>query len=58
MTCDYIFRLMEPVCELIGLYIISTINKSINFESIGLYKGDGQAVLKSATGSESESMRK
>ena len=46
------------VCELIGLYIISTIKESIKFESIGLYRDDGLAVLKSATGSESERMRK
>ena len=46
------------VCELIGSYIISTINESITFESIGLYRDDGLAVLKSATGSESERMRK
>ena len=45
------------VYELIGLCIVSTINKSIDFESIGLYRDDGLAVLKSATGSESESMR-
>ena len=41
-----------------GLYIISTINESIKFESIGLYRDDGLAELKSATGSESERMRK
>ena len=46
------------VCELIGLYIISIINESINFESIGLYRDDGLAVSKSETGSESERMRK
>ena len=46
------------VCELIGLCIISSINESIKFESIGLYRDDGLAVLKSATGSESERMRK
>ena len=46
------------VCELIGLCIISTINETIKFESIGLYRDDGLAVLKSATGSESERMRK
>ena len=46
------------VCELIGLCIISTINESINSVSIGLYRDDGLAVLKSATGSESERMRK
>ena len=46
------------VCELIGLCIISTINEGIKFESIGPYRDDGLAVLKSATGSESERMRK
>ena len=46
------------VCELIGLCIISTINESIKFESISLYRDDGLAVLKSATGSESERMKK
>ena len=45
------------VCELIGLFIIITINESINFESICLYRDDGLAVLKSATGSESERTR-
>ena len=45
-------------CELIGPCIISTINESIKFESIGLYRDDGLAVLKSATGSESERMKK
>ena len=42
------------VCELFGLHIHSTIKESINFESIGPYKDDGLAVLKSATGRESE----
>ena len=46
------------VCELIGLCIISTINESINFESIGHCSDDDLAVLESATGSESERMRK
>ena len=46
------------VCELIGIYIISSINESIKCESIRLYRGDGLAVLKSSTGSESERMRK
>ena len=46
------------VCEVIGLSIISTINQIIKFESIGLYGDGGQAVLISATGSESERMRK
>ena len=46
------------VCELIGLFIINTINESIKFESIGLYRDDGLAVLKLASGSESERMRK
>ena len=45
-------------CELIGLCIMSTINQSMIFESIGLYRDDGMAVLKSATGGESERMRK
>ena len=40
------------VCELIGPYIISIISESINFKSIGPYRDDGLAVLKSATGSE------
>ena len=46
------------VCELIGLCIISTINESINFDRIGLYRDDDLALLKSATGSESERLRK
>ena len=50
----YIILYGAEVCELIGLCIISTINESINFESIGIYRDDGPAVFKSATGSESE----
>ena len=46
------------VCELIGLYIHSTINESLNFGRIGLYRDDDLAVLKFATGSESERMKK
>ena len=33
------------VCELIGLCIISTFNESIKFESIGLHRDNGLAVL-------------
>ena len=46
------------VCELIGLCIIGTINESIKFERIGLYRDNGLAVLKSANGRDSECMRK
>ena len=38
----------DKVEPFLGLYIISTINESINFECIGLYRDDGLAELKSA----------
>ena len=46
------------VCELICLCIVSTINESIKYKSIGLNRDDGLAVLKSATICESERMRR
>ena len=46
------------VSEFIGLSILSNITESINFESIGLYRGDDLTVLKSVAGSESEHTKK
>ena len=46
------------VCEIISIFIISIINESKKIESISHYINDGLAVLKSATESNSERMRK
>ena len=35
------------VCDLVGLYLLNPfVNDIINTESVGLYKGDGLAVIK------------
>ena len=39
------------ICELVGLYILTEIHKNIDFTSIGLYRDDGLAVTRSASGS-------
>ena len=46
------------VCELVGLYILNQLEKKLNLQSIGLYRDDGLAVLKSMSGSESDRARK
>ena len=39
------------ICELVGLYILTEIHKNIDFTSVGLYRDDGLAVIRSASGS-------
>ena len=39
------------ICELVGLYIHTEIHKNIDFTSVGLYRDDGLAVIRSASGS-------
>ena len=46
------------ICERVGLYILTEIHKNINFTSIGLYRDDGLAVIRSATGSSLDRYRK
>ena len=46
------------ICELVGLYILTEIHKNIDFTSVGLYRDDGIAVIRSASGSSLDSYRK
>ena len=46
------------VCELVGLYILTQLQKTIQVHSIGLYRDDGLAVLKRASGSAIDRTRK
>ena len=42
------------VCEMIGLYILSLLNKHLNKGDIGLYRDDGLVVLKNYNGQQTE----
>ena len=46
------------ICELVGLYILTEIHKNIDFTSVGLYRDDGLAVMRSASGSSLDKHRK
>ena len=46
------------ICELVGLYILTEIHKNIDFTSVGLYRDDGLAVIRSASGSSLDRNRK
>ena len=46
------------VCELVGLYILSTLANEYGKEHIGLYRDDGLAAFKSISGSEADRIRK
>ena len=46
------------ICELVGLYILIEIHKNIDFTSVGLYRDDGLAVIRSAFGSSLDRYRK
>ena len=46
------------ICELVGLYILTEIHKNIDFTSVGLYRDDGLAVIRSAPGSSLDRYRK
>ena len=46
------------ICELVGLYILTEIHKNIDFTSVGLYRDDGLAVIRSASGSSLDRYRK
>ena len=45
------------VCELVGLYILHKL-KQLNLESVGLYRDDGLAVMRSCHSSQAEHIRK
>ena len=46
------------ICELAGLYILTEIHKNIDFTSVGLYRDDGLAVIRSASGCSMDRYRK
>ena len=46
------------VCELVGLYLLSQINKSIVSAEIGLYRDDGLAIVSNMSGSKVERIKK
>ena len=46
------------ICELVGLYIQTEIHKNIDFTSVGLYRDDGLAVIRSASGNSFDRYRK
>ena len=39
------------ICELVELYILTEVHKNIDFTSVGLYRDDALAVMRSASGS-------
>ena len=45
-------------CELVGLYILTEIHDNIDFTSVGLYRDDGLAVIRPASGSSLDRYRK
>ena len=46
------------VCELVGLYILDTLAKKYKKENIGLYRDDGLAIFKNASGRAMDKIRK
>ncbi len=46
------------VCELVGLFILNNLNDKLDVASLGLYRDDGLAVLKSQSGSAADRVRK
>ena len=41
--------MMVQIYELVGLYILTEIHKNIDFNSVGLYRDDGQEVIRSTS---------
>lgn len=46
------------ICELVGLYLLSTIAKSYDKTDIGLYRDDGLAIFRRISGSKADRIRK
>ena len=46
------------ICELVGLYMPTEIHENMDFTSVGLYRDDGLAVMRSASGSSLDRYRK
>ena len=45
------------VCETVGLYILSLLNKQFNNKDIGIYRDDGLIVLKNYNGQQTDKAR-
>ena len=46
------------VCELVGLYLLHHLAKIFGKEAVGLYRDDGPAILRNASGPDAERVRK
>lgn len=46
------------VCELVGLYILSTLSNMYKKENIGLYRDDGLAIFENISGNKADRIRK
>ena len=46
------------ICELVGLYLLHRLAKIFEKEAVGLYRDDGLAILRNASGSDAEKVRK
>ena len=45
-------------CELVGLFLLYSIEKMLNKDNVGLYRSDGQACFKSNNGHQNDKIRK
>ena len=46
------------LCELVGSYTLRQLNQVFEHHSVGLYRNDGQAILKGLSGQETERVKK
>ena len=46
------------ICELVGLYLLHHLAKIFGKEAVGLYRDDGLAILRNASGPDAERVRK
>ena len=46
------------VCELVGLFILDTLNKQLDTGNICLYRDDGLMLMKNSNGSKADNIRK
>ena len=46
------------ICELVGLFLLSKLSNIIHIDNIGLYRDDGLAIIRNASGPEMERTRK
>ena len=46
------------VCELVGLFLLNELNKLFGKDNVGLYRDDGLAIVKNASGPQMDKLRK